>query len=284
MDGWRNMTDYRAHPALNISRLMLMADSPLHYKIGHKPATKAMSFGTIVHMAVLESEKFKKLFVVEPEIINGEPRNNRLKAHKEYLEEWRTNQAPDAVILTPEEYQSLIGMIHSMREAMKYPEQGDLGLKEIFSMKDRELALFRKMFNRDCKGQLDIAGLTRRGKTVVDFKKVGRLGDASPQKFAATVSNRHYDAQAYWYSKLYDADAFYWVVVEEKPIHPDFPHHAVAIYNADSFLEHGEAKVKKWLARLEECEKTDHWPSYTSCAQLLSPTTWSIKQLEEGEF
>jgi hypothetical protein len=272
-------SEYRAHKALNISRLGLIAKSPLHYKIGDTPITDAMRFGTIFHLAVLEPEKFKSQFVVEPEIIKGEPRNNRLKAHKEYLEAWRQEHA-ESLILAPDEYKSLIGMIHSMREQMHHKTE-DLCLAEILQLKERELPIFKQMFNRECKGRLDISGLSRMGRTVVDFKKVGRLGDAAPQAFSSIVSNRNYDAQAYWYSQLYDADSFYWVVVEEKPIHPDYPHHAMAIYNAESFVEIGKKKVEKWIKTLEECELSDEWPCYTKGAQSLLPSAWQLKQLED---
>jgi hypothetical protein len=272
--------EYRAHKALNISKLSLINESPLHYKIGDRPKTKAMSFGTTFHMAILEPAKFKASYAVEPDTINGEPRNNRLKAHKEYIEAWRLDHS-ECTILTPEEYKSLLGMIHALREQMNFKETEDLSLAEILKMEHRELPVFKTMFGRECKGLMDVAGTTRLGKTVVDFKKVGRLGDAAPSKFSSTVSNRHYDAQAYWYSQLYGADAFYWVVVEETPIHPDYPHHSVAIYNAEPFLEIGEKKVKKWIKTLEECERLDQWPSYTKGAEKLWPSSWQLKQLED---
>jgi len=50
--------EYRAHPALNISRLELISQSPLHYKIGMKDETEAMRMGTIFHMAILEPPIF----------------------------------------------------------------------------------------------------------------------------------------------------------------------------------------------------------------------------------
>lgn len=268
--------EYRAHPALNASRLVLMDESPQHYFRNEHKESDAMRFGTIVHTAILEPEKFAKLYVVEPEVILGEPRNNRLKAHKQYLEQWRKEQSFDAIILDPEEMSNLTGMLLSIKTEIARPLSGSISLGEILASQEREVAGFQELFGRECKARADLLCNTSLGRTVVDFKKVGRKGQASPSKFSSIVSNLHYEAKAWWYMQVFKADAFIWVAIEENSPHP------IGIYNAEPFLEIGEKKIRKWMAKLQECEAKNEWPWYTNGAEALYPSSWQIKQADEN--
>lgn len=297
-----NETEYRAHPAMNISRLKLIDQSPLHFRLGNPPATEAMQLGTKIHMALLEPEKFKRLYVCEPEKIVAAKRveikgkkvavkdetelqmvNKRFKDHRDILEAWKGEQASDAVILTQNEMTILLGIINSLKHELSSPAKRDtLSLGEIMAMEHRELPVFNDdIFGRPAKGLLDLAGTSRFGKTIVDVKKVGKKGDASPNKFASIVGNMDYDAAAYWYKEVYGADKFYWLVVEENPIHPDHNIHATAIYDAEAYMELGKNKVNKWLDKLAECEKSEDWHCYTQGAQILQPTQWQVSKYSE---
>lgn len=273
-----NDKEYHEHPALNISRLALMADSPRHYYLNIQKESEAMNFGTICHMAILEPQKFKQLYVVEPDTINGEPRNNRLKAHREYIEQWRASQAEGAIILRPEDMDNLAGMILSLSEEIK-ANRGSLTLSEIFSRGEFEVPLIKEFHGRECKGRADIIVNSKNmGKVVVDLKKVGRPRGASPDEFRRIVSNLHYDARMAWYKDLFDADNCIWIAIEEKPPH------AIGIYDASPFYEIGKAKYMGWLERLAECESKNDWPFYTQGVEPLLPSQWQISQFNEENW
>jgi hypothetical protein len=276
--------EYRAHPALNISRLELISQSPLHYKIGMKDETEAMRMGTIFHMAILEPEKFKRLVVTEP-VFEAPTKAGKMSTQsgeaREMRNAWR-EEHKDAMILTEPDYNNLLGMIKSLkRESELEPEDDCISMREIFSLEHNELPVFNTLFGRECKGKLDTCGMSKFGNTIVDFKKIGRLGGASEEEFSREVFNRNYDAKAWFYLKLFNAQKFYWVAVEEKPIHSAFPDHSVGIYDAEDFLEMGEKKVTMWERKLAECEKTGHWHSYASRSKRLLPKEWSKRLLEE---
>lgn len=260
--------EYRAHEALNVSRLCLMDKSPMHYFLNETKETEAMRFGTTIHMAFLEPAKFKALYVVEPDTILGEPRNNRLKAHKEYMAAWRAEQAENAVILSPEQFDSLGGILNSLQKMLPH------GLQELMQGQF-EVCEIKDMFERPCKGRADIVVQHPvLGKTVVDLKKVGKPFGAHPDHFKRDAYNLCYDAKAAWYKQLFEADSFVWIVVEEKAPH------AVAFYNAEPFLDIGHARICKWMDKLKECEKTNHWPWYTTGIESLYPSDWQAKQHE----
>jgi len=270
--------EYREDPALNVSRLALMADSPKHYQINAPLESDAVNFGTICHLAILEPMKFKSLYVVEPDTILGEERNNRLKAHREYMDKWRADQGEGAVILKPQEMESLTGILLSLADEIK-ANRGKLSLAEVFSSGEFEVPLVRDFNGRPCKGKADIVVNSKTmGKVVLDVKKVGRPKGASSQEFGRVISNLHYDAKAAWYQDIFEADNFVWIALEEKAPH------AIGIYDANPFYEIGKRKYKQWLERLAECEAKNDWPFYTCGVEPIYPSSWQISQLKEESW
>ena len=270
--------EYHKHEALSISRLSLIAKSPQHYKLNEVVETPSMAFGTKIHLAVLEPQKFKELYVVEPDSINGEPINKRLKAHREFLNDFRASQRPEAVILSADEFDSMAGILNSITAEIK-ANRGPLPLAQVFTQGQFEVPLFREMDGRPCRGMADIVvAKTMFGKVVLDLKKVGRAGGASPDEFRRVVSNLHYDAKAAWYLDLFEADAFFWLAVEEKAPY------AIGYYNAEPFLEIGRKKYKGWMEKLRQCEEANDWPFYTAGAEPLYPSSWAVSQHQEDTW
>lgn len=282
--------EYDNIDALNISRLSRMAESPGHYKLPYKASSNAMRVGTAIHMAFLEPDRFKEIYCVEPEMIyvsirdeKGkktadkamQPVNKRMPEHRDIIEEWRREkEALGALVMTPSELDDLTGMLNSLASELKLRREG-VNLADLLHPNGkRELTVVRDIFGRKCKGRADILVDTKYGRTVVDLKKVGK--SAHPKAFSYDVTKFHYEAKAWWYTKLFDADAFIWVAVEEKSPH------AIGVYNAQHFMEIGEKKVNKWLTDLARCEHDGDFPWYTRGTDDIWPTDFAIKQ--NGEF
>jgi len=77
--------DYRALKAISQSELVMLAKSPQHYKQGFVEQTEAMKLGTVLHLARFEPRRFHEQILIEPETIEGDKVNRRLKAHRDFL-------------------------------------------------------------------------------------------------------------------------------------------------------------------------------------------------------
>ena len=79
--------EYRRMPGVNYSALKHMLRSPMHYKYmrdNPPEPTAAMRLGTMVHMAVLEPEKFAATYV---ECKDGDKRTKEYQAYLKKLDE-----------------------------------------------------------------------------------------------------------------------------------------------------------------------------------------------------
>lgn len=255
--------DYRKAEGLAQSDLAYMKKSPGHFFNREKlrKETDAMRFGTIFHMALLEPLKFRELYLAEPEVIviDGKSAevNRRVKAHREYLENWKLDHA-DKVVLSAKQVDNLTGMLTEIGQ--------NPILKDLITEGVPEIASFWEYRGRKCKGKADLfLESSKHGRVVIDFKKTQ---DASHSAFSRSVFNYNYDLQAAWYQRGFKADKVLFVPVEE-----NYPH-AFGIYDADPWLERGGKLADRLLDRLEECEASKVWPWYTSGIELIMPPAW----------
>jgi len=275
----QNLTreQYDAVEALNASRLCLIDKSPRRFQRNDQKTSPAMAMGIIIHMAFLEPAKFKSKYVVMPEFWGltqkGERTNSaNSKDVKAQRDAWLASQAPDAIIMTQDDFDALSGILGSLTEEMNDP----MSPLASFMVGDKECSIVRELRGRECKGMLDIfiPNHPKYGRTIIDVKKVGKEYGAHCDEFKREVFTRDYDAKAAWYLELAKADSFFWVVVEEK-----FPH-AVAIYNAAEYLPIGVKKVDRWFEKLSQCESTGVYPWYQRGAADLYPSDWARREEE----
>lgn len=260
-----NEKDYRAHSALSYSDLVHLEDSPLHFINRDKlrKETEAMRKGTLLHMGLLEPTKFKNSFAIEPEEIDGQPINRRVKAHREFIEQWK-KENEGRVFVRREEMDSLTGMLCALgahKHAKKY-----------FTGGQAEVAEFGEWCGVPIKGRCDylteIPGL---GRTVVDLKKTQ---DASPKGFERSIYNYRYYLQAFIYKYLFKADTFVFVAVEDTGMNDFAP---IGIYRAsDALLEKGEELLSKLITIYKEAKQTNNWRGYTDDFEDISLPAWVI--------
>lgn len=269
--------EYRLIDAVSQSRLALMAKSPSHYRYAEIEPTEAMAMGTILHQARFSPDEFRKLLLIEPSEIPLGPGqslvevNKRKPAHRAWLEEWRIKHE-GRIILTDKQFDAQMGMLTSIAYN---PE-----CRRLFKQGESEVVGFGEYNGHKTKGRADWIGVDERGlRYGVDLKKTQ---EADPDKFSWTVLRRHYDLQAWWYTRLFALDYFVFVAVEEKA----FAHgrHGIGVYRASgTILESGERKALRWTNRLTECLEKDSWPSYTSGTEDLFLPEYALKKMNEEQ-
>ncbi len=93
-----------------------------------KPETKDMILGKKIHLAILEPEKFKSLYVVEP-VFEGYTKKGELTTDpkcsevKEKKAAWYADLGKDAVVVTEDELEMITGIAQSI---MEHPDAKEL--------------------------------------------------------------------------------------------------------------------------------------------------------------
>lgn len=289
--------DYDLIQAVNPSRLALMKKSPRHYIEYLIEETPAMKLGTAIHCAYLEPGKFKESYVVEPDkvlcqardtankLIKGgdkvwQPANKRMKDHKEFLAEWSLAAEKEGkTVIAFDDMEKLTGMLSTIAEEMRFPQpEGGVTLQEILSTRDAEVTAKGELYGFQCKGRIDLLSQTKLGKTIVDIKKTK---SAHHSMFKNDIYNLDMDMKAAFYMKLFSADAFVWLAIDDKGVKGKHP---IGIYNARHFLPIGEQKLEKYFATLAQCHKENFWPFYSRGVADIHPSDWMVKTHEDEEM
>lgn len=259
-----NDKEYRANQALSYSDLVWLEKSPLHFKNRDKlrKETEAMRLGTLLHLGVFEPERFKNAYCIEPEEIDGQPINRRVRAHRDFLAEFR-KQNEGKIFIRPEDMDTLTTMFNALA-THKYARQYLTGGKA-------EVPAFGEYQGVPIKGKCDyIVDIPGLGVTVVDLKKTQ---DASPKGFERSIFNYKYYLQAAMYVRLFRADTFVFIAVEDNELAP------IGIYRAsDVLLEKGEQTLDRLISFYKKLEQTNNWHGYTENFQDISLPNWAISE------
>jgi hypothetical protein len=264
--------NYRQRPELSYSDLVWLNKSPIHFLNRDKlrKETEAMRKGTLLHMGVLEPEKFKNSYAIEPHCMpDGTEINRRVKAHREYLEGWKQTME-GRIFLRQEDMDSLICMLNALA-THKYA-------RRYFTGGEAEKEAFGEYEGVKIKGKCDyITKIPGLGLVISDLKKTQ---DASPKGFERSIYNYSYQLQAYMYHRLFKADSFFFVAIEDTGIDGFAP---IGIYRAsDVLLEKGEQMFKKLIEKYKQCEEMKVWPGYTEDFAEISLPAWAIGSNDES--
>lgn len=252
------------------SALSWVHRSPAHYDanvkglVSHEGA--ALAFGTAVHCAVLEPERFATEYAVEPHF--GECRASETttkedaKANKTRRDAWRAEHA-GAILLDVADDAAIVGMVRSLRahpRASKLLTGGESELTLIWD--DAETGL-------RCRARADYY---RRDLSVcIDLKTTE---DARSEAFRKSVANYNYHRAAAFYEAGFAAcgrpiDAFVFVAIEKKP-----PFAVKVFMLDDDAIRRGRASIRADIERLAECLELDQWPAYDDEIEVLSLPPW----------
>jgi len=252
------------------SELSFMKKSPLHFfhRNELRKETEAMKIGTLLHSAILEPDKFKNSYIVEPDRMpSGEEINKRKKDDRAYLEAFRKDNA-DKLIVTQQQFDDLVGMITACSK--------NKDLIALVANGTPEVAGTWNVGDVKFKGKADyMLDHPQYGKTIIELKKTV---DASEPGFSRQIHNYDYDLGAAIYLDGFEADTLIFIAVEAV-----FPF-ACGIWTADdSMISRGRFKYQKYLSQLAECNSTGVWHGYTKGIGNICLPAW-VAGINEGEI
>ena len=251
--------DYAALEGTNITRLKLMAKSPLHYAYGTQAKTPALSLGIAAHCAVLEPERFARQFAVWDRRTDGgrmSPRNGRVWDDFCEIHSGKTVITADECDLA----RAIQCAVRGNALAMRYLEAGD-----------PEVTLQWVLGERQCKGRVDwLTGAS--AQPVLVGLKTAR--DCRHMVFGSSAARLCYHWQWAYYADGYHAIKGVNPKVVEIVVESAAPH-AVAVYVInDDILAQGREEYERALARLTECELDNQFPGPQLDEEELSLPSW----------
>jgi hypothetical protein len=255
--------EYRMAPAIagSDAKHILKPKTPLHYaahmagEIKREPS-KALTLGTISHVAVLEPKKLDTAFVERPEGIDFRTKEGK---------EWKASVGTTP-ILDADEARAVRGIRDSIA--------AHSAAKELLAECDTEVALFGE--HRSglwIKGRVDALKVPTDLETVVVDVKTTSAG-ADYGTFSRQAAQLNYHLSAAWYCHLAGLNGlpparFCWVVVEVTPPY------AVAVYEIHpDALDLGVGMMNDALELIAQCEDAGVWPGYAPEVQCLNLPSW----------
>lgn len=236
--------DYRALEGMSISTLKAMAESPkkYHYSLtAPRVETPAMALGTATHLAILEPHRMALEFAP---VYPGAVRRGK---------EWDAHQAlhEGKTILSQTELDQVVGMAASVADyapAKKYLAKGEAEV----SMQWRDLAT-----GRTCRGRIDWLHVDGGRHIITDLKTTK---DGTPKGFGTSAARYYLEQAAYYTDGYYEATGvmpeFKFLVVESSA-----PYECTLFNVPDGLIQRGRLSYQRLLAKLEDCETLDSWPS-----------------------
>lgn len=246
------------------SSLDVVHRSPQHYRSWlerDRKDTPALRFGRMFHLACLEPDEFKRMYVVEPDFGDCRYKNN-----KDARNAWLADNA-EKESLTADEHDRLLGMSAAI---LQHPASRALlrgGQSEV------TLRWNDQYTNLACKARADYF-IEDKG-VVVDLKTT-ESGDSD--SFARSVWNYRYHVQDALYRAGFAAcgkpiQHFALVTVEKEPPY------AVAVYTLDAqAVEAGYTAARKDIETMQWCLEHNSWPGYSSGVEQLSLPKWALRQ------
>ena len=236
--------EYRAADGVNKSTLFEMRRSPAHYKyLLEHPAedTAALKFGRALHSAVLTPRAYKKDYAAAPAV------DRRSNPGKSQYAAWKAGLPEGVEEISADDAKTISEIVKSLRQ--------DKEVMNLLKGTKKEVPLFwndRKTGIR-CKCRIDALGKDY----IVDLKTTTDV-----MNFERDADKYGYALQTGHYLKGVQANTgkwldWYFIVVEKKPPY------GVKIFKADpGFIDYGVFIRDELLEKVQECRKTDQWPSY----------------------
>lgn len=228
-----------------------------------RPDKRAFDFGNAAHLQMLGTG---------PEIVVVDAENWRSAKAQDKRDEAR---ARGAIPLLAAEHK----VIEEMGEALRAHPVASKLLSPEYGQPEATLVWTDEPSGVRCRARLDNLPHRRGGRMILpDFKT---CISAEKDKFAKDAASYGYAQQAAFYSLgakalgLADEVAFLFVAMEKTP-----PYLVNVIQLDVTALKIGAALNRKALDIYAECERTGHWPGYSSDVELVSLPRWYEMQHE----
>lgn len=303
---YRDLTNeaYHSNPGVSNSGLTELNRSPLHYWHRYmNPArekrepTPAMAFGTAIHAAILEPDRFMDEFVREPHPADF---NGCLVSLDDYRAKAKELDIKGVSAAKKDDIKALIKAIDEsvmffddcakavtegktvitadqMEACIQISRQlrSQKAAKTLFSMGVAETSIYWKDAETGvlCRCRPDFLGIG-----ILDVKSTE---DASPKAFQRSIWNYRYWVQMAFYIdgvKAATGDELPFVFAAWEKSAP----YASAFYAGDRFmLEAGRKEYKRLLRVLANCLETGKWPGYSQQIETITLPLYAQKEIEE---
>lgn len=266
--------EYHAHQAVGHSSLVKLMRSPAHYRAymdTPREPTPAMFFGTALHTAVLEPERFRDTYVVKPSF------DRRTKAGKEGALEWEEN------------HKGFVGIEQEQMDAIRAIQVSVFQHRtanQLLSNGHAELSVFwiDPDTGIECKCRPDFLTIDENGEVtgIVDVKSAA---DGSSELFAKAMVNYGYDLQSAFYSDPFQAALGREIPFRFIAAESDEPFAASVYRVGERTLQLGRKKYKQALQLLAWCRESNSWPSYQPFGdeEAIEVPHWAFKGLSDQD-
>ena len=288
--------DYDEIPAVRRSFAWdLFKQSPKHARWiqQHGKTSKALSLGTMVHLAMLQPEEFPRRYAVMPafeldaknltkkkdkvtgEFIAPTPENAKKTGYyKDRVAEFEALCGRDGIEIVPQsDYDTAYHIGHNIRnhdDMQRFFQRGSRN-EAVSVWRDEKTGLLCKA-RYDCLVEGDFP-------TAVDVKTTS---DGSPWGFLRSVRKWGYYFQTAWYlaglrAHSYVNPNFLFAVAET------FGHYEVTVYELEpDTLRLGAKHCRAALDTIAECERTGVWPGYGQGIVPLQLSENELKELDDA--
>lgn len=199
---------YHDGPGLNSTRIKDAYQSPAHAveAAKHRKETAAMAFGTAVHCAILEPERFAVEYCALPRWKNKGNVKAGIAERNDFYAQWGDSSLPN--FLEADEAEDIDGIVAAVERSASVRWLLDGSVRELAAYwKDEELGTH-------CKAKFDI---WRGGDVIADIKTTE---DARPEAFNREIAKWDYPLSAAHYAAgakaiTGDSQAFVWIAIEK---------------------------------------------------------------------
>ena len=238
---------YRKSEGVSKSSLDTFADCPAKFKaeqdgIIRRESSPAMTFGTLLHAAVLDG---KAEYAIKPDGMSFASKEGKA---------WRAAQDPNQVIVSQDEHDELI---RTSSAILKHRHAAPL-----FGSGASEVSLWGKDVESGLivKGRADWLGKGH----IVDIKTTRAADNRS---ISRAIADYAYHRQAALYLDIanhngLDIGAFYFVFIERGDL-PLINVRKIAV----EAIDQGRIENGKLLRDLAECQRTGIWPDYSGTTE-----------------
>lgn len=256
--------------------LDLINRSLAHYKAwvdgAEREATPPLLFGSALHMALLEPERFLRSYVVMPDFGDCRFKENKARRDSWRLEVgWHENPSLSRVkVLEQKDADAIRGIYESVN---RHPLAGRMireGVSEATLVWEDEETGLR------CKARMDY--YAEKLGACYDLKSTE---DARPEAFARSMASYRYHVQDAFYREGLRAvgrpcEHFVFIAVEKQPPY------AVALYSLkDSDVQLGLRAARRDMRTLLEGIEKDAFPAYSETIETISLPGWYTAKEEE---
>lgn len=261
-----SMEHYLALDAVNAGTLKTLLDSsPARADAARRVIGEDSEYserGTAVHAAILEPDRFEKVYAALPEDYDGRTVGGKA-AKAEIVARGRQ----------PIPAETMEACLRLREKAWASPK-----VAELLSVAETETTAVWMTGHGDVKGKARADVLVREARGIVDLKSTV---DASPHAYGRTAIDRGLPISAAWYADGFTAAGcpVEWWAILALECRPKEGHYAVALYTLDPLLvKRARAKIERALQVWSACASRHEYDAYPEGFCPLPVPAWAFKE------